>query len=139
MQRTNKRDVEKVLLRVESFRRTLLLLIEGVFTEAEPDLSAKILAMYHRCPLIFQDYLQLGEHIPDEHIPELDELDELDDLNETEALKIACYRDIRPRSLLTEKETLENFQIPLRLTSLEKSRNHAPVRTAVTECLRDRL
>ena len=107
--------MEKVLLRQESFRRTLLLLIEGVFAEEEPDLSAKILAMYHRCPLVFQNYLQLAEHIPDE-------TDDLDDLDETEALEMVSmdsHRDIRPRSLLTEKDILKNFQIPLRLSKLD--------------------
>jgi hypothetical protein len=64
--------------------------------------------MYHRCPLVFQDYLQLAEHIPDE----------LDDLDETDALEIAsmdCHRDIRPRRLLTEMDIQENFHSPLRL------------------------
>jgi hypothetical protein len=81
VQRTNKRDVEKILLRLESFRRTSRLLIEGVFAEEEPDLSAKILATYYRCPLVFQNYLQPAERIPDE----------LDDLDETGALELSGY------------------------------------------------
>jgi hypothetical protein len=63
VQRTNKRDDEKVLLQKESFRRTLLLLIEGVFAEEEPDLSTEILDMYHHCPLVFKDYLRLSDNV----------------------------------------------------------------------------
>ena len=68
--------------------------------------------MHHRCPLVFQDYLQLAEHISDE----------IDDLDETEALEMVSmdsHRDIRPRSLLTEKDILKKFQISLRLSMLD--------------------
>ncbi|OXV05527.1 hypothetical protein Egran_06705, partial [Elaphomyces granulatus] len=108
VQRTNKRDVEKVLLQKESFRRTLLLLIEGVFAEEEPDLSTKILDMYHHCPLVFKDYLRLSDNVPDDP----------DDETEAWEFALGCYRNIRPWSLLTGKDIQENFQIPLRLTNL---------------------
>lgn len=111
MQRTNKREVEKVLLRQESFRRTLLLLVEGVFTDEEPDLSAKILAMYHRCPLVFKDYLQLSDYV-------FDDLDSDDETELSEFASMGCYRNIRPWSFMTGKNIQQKFQIPLRLSNL---------------------
>ena len=114
MQRTNKRDVEKVLLRQESFRRTLLLLIEGVFNEEEPDISTKILDMYHHCPLVFNDYLRLSDYVPDD--PDDPDLD-----NETETREftsVGCCRNIETRSFMTGKDIQQKFQIPLRLSKL---------------------
>jgi hypothetical protein len=105
VQRTNKRDVEKVLLRQESFRRTLLLLIEGVFNEEEPDISTKILDMCHHCPLVFNDYLRLSDYVPDDP----DDPDDLDDLgldNETETrgfTSVGC-RNIETQSFMTGKD-----------------------------------
>lgn len=109
VQRTNKRDVEKFLLQQESFRRTLLLLIEGAFAENEPDLSARILDMYYRCPLIFKHYLQLSDPEPDDH----------DDETEPEELiSLNSFRNIRPWSFMTSREVQQRFQIPLRLSKL---------------------
>jgi hypothetical protein len=93
VQRTNKRDVEKVLLQKESFRRTLLLLIEGVFAEEKPDLSTEILDMYHHCPLVFKDYLRLSDNVPDDP----------DDETEAWEFALGSYRNIRPWSPLTGK------------------------------------
>jgi hypothetical protein len=94
----HKRDVEKVLLGQESFRRTLLLLIEGVFNEEEPDISTKILDMYHHCPLVFNDYLRLSDYVPDD--PDDPDLD-----NETETREftsVGCCRNIETRRIFSK-------------------------------------
>jgi len=112
VQRTNKRDVEKVLLQHESLRRTLLLLIEGALAENDPDLSARVLAMYHQCPLVFDYYLQLSDPTPDD----------LDGPNaETEPeefISLDSYRNIYPCSFIASRDVQAKFQIPLRLSEL---------------------
>jgi hypothetical protein len=118
VQRTNKRDVEKVLLRQESFRRTLLLLVEGVFTEEEPDISTKILDMYHHCPLIFNDYLRLSDYVPDDLDDDLDDLDSDNETVPREFASMGCCRNIGARSFITGKDIQQKFQIPLRLSDL---------------------
>nr|KMM66395.1 hypothetical protein CPAG_02734 [Coccidioides posadasii RMSCC 3488] len=60
VQRTNKRDVEKVLLMQESFRRTLLLLLEEAFADSEPSLTQYISNLYEHCPTLFADLLRLN-------------------------------------------------------------------------------
>jgi hypothetical protein len=59
VQRTNKREVEKTLLQQESFRRTLILLLDGAFAD-EPKLSNDLRLMYTQCPLVFS---KLPAHI----------------------------------------------------------------------------
>jgi hypothetical protein len=125
VQRTNKRDVEKVLLQHESFRRTLLLLIEGAFAEDEPDLSARLQAMYRQCPQIFKDFLHLSDPEPD------DESDDSDDETEPdEIISLDNYQNIRPWSFMTSREVQQKFQIPLRLSDL-------PIGHLFSQLLRD--
>jgi hypothetical protein len=112
VQRTNKRDVEKVLLQHASSRRTLLLLIEGAFTENDPDLSARVLAMLHQCPLVFENYLQLSDHKPD------DANDPDDETEPEEFISLDNYRNIYPWSFIASRDVQERFQIPLRLSEL---------------------
>lgn len=59
VQRTNKRDVEKVLLVQESFKRTLVLLLEGSFADVEPRLTSKLQELQKKCPMLFDNYLRL--------------------------------------------------------------------------------
>ena len=48
----------------ESFRRTIILLLDGAFADDEPKLSSDIQLMYAQSPLVFQKYLHTS--VPEE-------------------------------------------------------------------------
>jgi hypothetical protein len=133
VQRTNKRDIEKVLLQRESLRRTLLLLIEGAFAENDPDLSARVLVMYNQCPLVFDYYLQLSDPMTDD----FDDPDDPDDSDDSDAepepeefISLHSHGSICPRSFIASRDVQEKFHIPLRLYKL-------PIRHPFSQSLRD--
>ena len=110
MLRTNKHNIEKVLLQQESFRRTLLLLLDGAFARDESALSEALQALYQRCPLVFQDYLGLSYPEPEESS---DESDATEEFASTQG-----HTNIRPWRQISAKEICRRFNITVRLSNV---------------------
>ena len=131
VQRTNKREVEKTLLQQESFRRTLILLLDGAFAGDEPKLSSDIQIMYAQCPLVFQKYLhtsaseELGsqenesqENESQENESQEDESQENETDHDGGIEPTKKYHDVRLWKLISSKEIEKRFQLSVRLHKL---------------------
>jgi len=68
--------------------------------------------MLHQCPLVFENYLQLSDHKPD------DANDPDDETEPEEFISLDNYRNIYPWSFIASRDVQERFQIPLRLSEL---------------------
>jgi hypothetical protein len=58
---TNHRNIERLMLRKESFRQTLRLLLLGAYTEEEPDTTAIVQELSRSCPSLFETLLPRSE------------------------------------------------------------------------------
>ncbi|EFW13347.1 conserved hypothetical protein [Coccidioides posadasii str. Silveira] len=76
VQRTNKRDVEKVLLIHESFKRTISLTLDGALMESEPYITSQMKQLHRECPILMQDLVR-SEH--NEQQDDDENADEADD------------------------------------------------------------
>nr|KMM68750.1 hypothetical protein CPAG_05074 [Coccidioides posadasii RMSCC 3488] len=72
VQRINKQDIEKILLMQESFRYTLLLLLEEVFVNSELFLIQYISNLYKYYPTLFVNLLQLNTNLHKDEFKTLD-------------------------------------------------------------------
>ena len=116
VQRTNKREVEKTLLQQESFRRTLILLLDGAFADDEPKLSSDIQFMYAQCPLVFQKYLHTS--MPEELGSQENEGQENETDHDGGIEPTKKYHDIRLWKFISSKEIEKRFQLSVRLHKL---------------------
>ncbi|EAS27523.2 uncharacterized protein CIMG_13548 [Coccidioides immitis RS] len=83
IQKTNKQDIEKILLIQESFRHILLLLLEEAFINSKLFLIQYIFNLYKYCPTLFTDLLQLNINLHENEF----EILNTEDKDITEALK----------------------------------------------------
>ena len=95
----------------ESFRRTLILLLDGAFANDEPKLSSDIQLMYTQCPLVFRKYLHTS--VPEELGSQDARIDHDGDIEPTEK-----HDSIRLWKSISSKEIQERFQLPVRFHKL---------------------